>query len=198
MEITTPVTFIINQAKKFPNKQFQKESSDQFVASQLINSYKQIDLVSTLSCLFDLPVPKQNKGLMFINDLIDSDLLARTKEKKLLLYVKAMKCLNENFLQLDNEHHLIDTQPELVDNVTSLNREFIELFKKHRLSNDPRYMFEITVLARRLENFLRNNANLDKNEHKNNKTQIYFLIIAMVAMLVVNENFIFQKYYLYE
>ena len=62
MEIMTPTLFIS------PNPSNEQISQTDLLEN--IKIYEQIDLVSTISCLFNLEIPSDNKKVNFISDLI--------------------------------------------------------------------------------------------------------------------------------
>ena len=69
MEVTTPLLFI---SKGLFNSKYTYMNDQEFnLLIENIKQRKQIDLVSTLSCLFGLNIPNDNRGTIFLSDLFD-------------------------------------------------------------------------------------------------------------------------------
>ena len=86
MELMTPALFITSRDLI--------SNMDNFDG---IKQHEQIDLVSTLCCLYNLPIPNENKGVMFINDLVDSVNNSNIGfEAKIKTEIEIFNCLNTN------------------------------------------------------------------------------------------------------
>lgn len=176
-EITTPVLFISNKNQldfsyRYLNNLELKDTIDQ------IKTYEQIDLVSTLSCLFDLQIPIHNKGVMFINQLINSlGLFENIDNQK-----NVFKCLIKNIEQLDNLDQILN-EPKLQDHFENLKNKFISEVKSNQQENVKHK--KLVEINRELENIIRvkMNENL-KNDYKNQQ-QNYYLILSFVILLNV-------------
>ena len=176
-EITTPVLFISNKNQldfsyRYLNNLELKDTIDQ------IKTYEQIDLVSTLSCLFDLQIPIHNKGVMFINQLINSlGLFENIDNQK-----NVFKCLIKNVEQLDNLDQILN-EPKLQDHFENLKNKFISEVKSNQQENLKHK--KLVEINRELENSIRvkMNENL-KNDYKNQQ-QNYYLILSFVILLNV-------------
>lgn len=176
-EITTPVLFISNKNQldfsyRYLNNLELKDTIDQ------IKTYEQIDLVSTLSCLFDLQIPIHNKGVMFINQLINSlGLFENIDNQK-----NVFKCLIKNIEQLDNLDQILN-EPKLQDHFENLKNKFISEVKSNQQENLKHK--KLVEINRELENIIRvkMNENL-KNDYKNQQ-QNYYLILSFVILLNV-------------
>ncbi|RNA44936.1 GPI ethanolamine phosphate transferase 2 [Brachionus plicatilis] len=106
MEITTPLLLLSKGlfGSKFTYADDQKFNS----LIENIKEKKQIDLVSTLSCLFGLNVPYHNKGTVFLSDLTEYF------DKSLRNYSLEANCLVRNWKQLDRLLDLGQHEIELV------------------------------------------------------------------------------------
>jgi hypothetical protein len=180
-EITTPVLFISNKNQLDLSYRYLNNFELNDLIDQ-IKTYEQIDLVSTLSCLFDLEIPIHNKGFTFINQLVNSLGLIKNIENQKNVF----KCLIKNIEQLDNLDRILDER-ELKDNVERLKTNFIREMNsnleeniKHNKLVEINTEIEMSIRAKMNENL--------KNDYKNQQ-QNYYLILSIVISLIVIIHF---------
>ena len=181
MEVITPMILISN-SKSLPDSRM--NDSEFLDLIENIKTFEQIDLVATLSCLHDLPVPSQNRGVAFINHLIDS-YSHLDYEQQLELQVKAFKCLNANLLQLNTVFELSN---EFKDNVRRLNKEFInEIYKQSGFSK-KNLQETLRNLNGKLEGLIKMRMGKEKDVNHINQKQTFYLTVILVFMLNVLES----------
>lgn len=127
MEITTPLLFI---SKGLFNSKYTYMNDQEFtILIENIKQRKQIDLVSTLSCLFALNMPNDNRGTTFLSDLFE-----KFDESFRNLSI-GYDCLLRNWHQVNS---LLDLgKDEIVRNMIAENRSLndIELFLKNKVES---------------------------------------------------------------
>lgn len=173
MEISTPVVFI---SKLEANKPF-LDDLELLSLFKNIKTRQQTDLVSTLSCLFNLPIPLNNRGIMFMNDIIDYIGKYYNKEENLSLNVKIFNCLNQNFKQLNQLLDLNDK--EIETDLKSLKELFVKYLSK---KNQNEYLNDLNL---KFEKLIRERLEKEKDSNSINRKQAYYLTMAIVFMLLV-------------
>lgn len=158
MELTTPVLFISKSLFR-KNKYLEGAEWSDWM-EKIKSNRKQIDLVSTISCLFNLDVPEQNKGVTFINDLTDN---FNTDIQELELI--SLNCLGKNFFQLNSQFGFFEKSSNLIEELNEI------LQNKSSISTIERFLRD--VLDKHVDN---------KNSNKN---QSSFLILFISLMLSV-------------
>ncbi|CAF0729169.1 unnamed protein product [Brachionus calyciflorus] len=156
MEITTPVLFA---SKGLFGQKYHFVKDEEI--SNLMNSIKirnQIDLVSTISCLFNLDVPEHNKGIIFLSDLINN-LEEYNRDKSLII-----NCLKNNYDQLNS---LLNFDDENDFSFEKIHENFDEKSLEH------------------LEQMIRNRVEQKLNSEKKNKDQNFYLISLILVMFVI-------------
>ncbi len=182
MEITTPVLFL-TKSTAFLNEQNQANAQN-----KEIKSFQQIDLLSTLSCLFNLKVPNENQGVMFINDLFASieQSCAIQDEQKLQIQAQIFKCLIDNADQL---------KEMIQSNETSSYQRAVNNFKAkfHGILNNRSIeiqlkLKEVTDLNQNVENLIRREQSVSRKSQTANTEQIFFMLCSIFVMINVSLN----------
>ena len=173
METLTPAIFI---SKSDANKPYLTD----LPGLDQIKSSHQIDLVSTLSCLFDLSIPVHNRGLTFINALTSHLEPFHDTPTNIRLQVKSFKCLNENLWQLNDLFKIVDSNKDMASDAKNLN----EIFMK-TLNADNVDFKKLKELNLKFEKSIRNRLSQEKDTNSINKTQAFLLLLAIVFMLTV-------------
>lgn len=143
MEITTPLLFISKGL--FGSKYTYLDDQEFNYLIENIKQRKQIDLVSTLSCLFGLNVPYHNKGTVFLSDLMTHfDKSFRNDHIEADCLLRNWKQLN-NLLNLeDNKNHIFDNRS--LANAEQLVRAKVESKLKVQNSKDENNKYLIAII----------------------------------------------------
>jgi ethanolaminephosphotransferase len=181
MELQTPALFISKAFGADSNCLFGKQEFFDLVDS--IKSREQVDLVSTLSCLFDLDVPADNRGVNFVSDLMSSNC---SRDNLLLdqidLELTALRCMRRNFDQLNRQFNLIKSEFDR-SQVAEFNKKAVKISEEIESSKSKLSM--LVELRESFERFVRRNVhNLDADESKSNE-QTFYLVMAILLILNV-------------
>ncbi len=174
METLTPAIFV--------SKSKNRQQID--LSLESIKIHQQIDLASTLSCLFNLPIPVQNRGFTFVNDLTSYLEPLNNNSTNIIFQVKAFKCLNENFKQLDDLLKLVDQDADLETNIKNIHDNFINILNTDQA--DFKLLKEYNL---KIEKLIRERLNKEKDTNAINKKQAYILLLAIAMMLTVIDFF---------
>ena len=169
MEITTPALFFSK------NHNFEGHTTSN-TFTEHIQIHEQIDLVSTLCCLFNLQIPADNKGVMFMNDLIAWLDTAHMKTSH--IHLKIFQCLNENLQQLDGLFGFTKNA-ELGDKIKALHLNFTSSFRE--LNTDE----ELFRINKQLEKLIRNQVEVELEDQNKDTDQQLYLILSLVWMFIV-------------
>jgi predicted AlkP superfamily pyrophosphatase or phosphodiesterase len=182
MEISTPVIFISNM---YSIKPINDIDIDIIKIFENIPIKQQNDLVSTISCLFNLPIPKHNRGIMFINEIMNN--LAPHFDSKINIkyQIKSFQCLCKNILQLNHLLNLNDIKNEF----ESINQLFIS-YLANKYSDDLELLENLKKLNFKLEDLVRTRLNKEQDTNSIDNKQAFYLILAIISMLIV--SFFFQ------
>ena len=137
---------------------------------------EQIDLVSTLCCLFDLSVPEHNRGVNFIKELI------RVNSVKFENELSSLNCLVGNLNQLNRKFTIVKSELN-AKIVQEIKEKLVEMTDKR----DEELKLELLVkLNEKLELFLRDcTHNLDTDKTKA-KEQKYALALSLMFIFYVS------------
>lgn len=171
MEIMTPALFI--------SPLFDIDQRNQTNLSENIKVYEQIDLVSTISCLFNLEIPFDNKGVNFMNDFIDW--LKVADKKRTHLHLRTLQCLNDNLQQLNNVFNFLETS-NISHEIRDLNSKFNQMFKTEGI-RDPN---DLMLINKKLEKIIRNQIEIEINDQSNDKEQEIILFFSLVWLFLVS------------
>lgn len=137
------------------------------VPSHEIHVHNQIDLAATLSCLFNLPMPDQNTGIAFINDLH-----AYWESNNTNSYKQAFECLRRNFEQLSETLGFDDNN--LLDKLVT---------KFERILDDAAKLGE---LNREFESLIKAEMKTKQLDEKIDGDQSYFMMVSIFWILFVS------------
>jgi hypothetical protein len=154
METEIPIVFF-NEKKFLSNKKSLK-----------IEKFHQIDLVSTLACLFNTKIPQENDGIAFIDELLLDDKIYELKK---------FKCLNDNFIQLDRKYKLLQNS-EIKHRYTKIRNEYDKRLNKHD---------DLKSLLFDFKKFLKTLVG-HHSESNQNLSQVYWMQVSMIVMAVVS------------
>jgi len=179
MEITTPVLFLTKPAV-FSHDSKQSETKEE------MKSFQQVDLLSTLSCLFNLRVPNENQGVMFINDLFASieQSYSINNKRKMQIQTQIFKCLIDNANQLSQMSHSNETSA-YQHKINSFKTEFFRIFNNHSIEIQDK-LDRFTELNRKAENLIRKEHSSSNQSHSANMEQIFFMIFSIMLMINVS------------
>ena len=179
MEIMTPALFIS------PNPSNEQISQTDLLEN--IKIYEQIDLVSTISCLFNLEIPSDNKGVNFMSNLIEW--LKVPENKKRHFHLRTLRCLNDNLYQLNNVFDFLETS-NITHTIRDLYTKFDHYFKEGNLN-------ELLRINTNLENIIRNQIEIEIIDQNNDNDQALLLIFSLAWVFLVsftNRLFVLIKY----
>lgn len=180
MEISTPVIFISNMDSIKPINDI-----DIIKIFENIPIKQQNDLVSTISCLFNLPIPKHNRGIMFINEIMNNLAPHFGSKINIKYQIKSFQCLCKNILQLNHLLNLNDIKNEF----ESINQLFIS-YLANKYSDDLELLENLKKLNFKLEDLVRTRLNKEQDTNSIDNKQAFYLILAIISMLIV--SFFFQ------
>jgi predicted AlkP superfamily pyrophosphatase or phosphodiesterase len=180
MELKTPALFVSKSFSDHPNCLL--SDSDLFDLADNMRSREQVDLVSTLSCLFDLEVPANNKGLNFLSDLKAMNCSNQfSLADKINLELNVLKCMKRNFEQLNRQFNMIKNEYDKVQ-IREINNKLQKVLSEHFSETKLALVVE---LRERLEMLIRRNLrDLDEDKSKNH-VQNYYLVLAILLILNV-------------
>lgn len=174
MELMTPALFITSRDLI--------SNMDNFDG---IKQHEQIDLVSTLCCLYSLPIPNENKGVMFINDLVDSVNNSNIGfEAKIKTEIEIFNCLNKNLKQLNNLFSLFKENEESVLKIEldRIRNNFKNALKERNQAKSNELLREQN---KKFESLMRKQIRDKQNDDKNNQDQLVYMILSLVWMTIV-------------
>lgn len=166
MELLTPAMFIFKNAPIH-----QLNDSLHF---ESVKTHDQIDLVSTLCCLRNVQVPLENRGVTFVNDLVDFFKHTANPHQYKILLTNARKCLRENYHQLNRRFNLTNFRPNLID-----------YDDEYRQLDDVNYSHRLERMNRRFESELKNAMNEVKSD-ENTGEQNFYLCLSILSILTVS------------
>jgi hypothetical protein len=164
MEVNTPALFVSDYFKEFVDCGFYSDLNYKNLHDK-IKTREQIDLVSTLCCLFDLEIPENNRGVSFLNDIFGSKEKINDKED---LEVSYYKCWLRNLNQLNRKFDLVN-DIKLVENFT-LNAE-----SSKKLRNINIYF----------NKFIRQKINELSDDKQEKNEQSFNLILGLLLISIV-------------
>ncbi len=141
--------------------------------------FEQFKKVSTLSCLYDLPIPEHNRGVMFINEFVKN--LNRFDKKSKEVQTTTFKCLQQNLKQLDKLLNLKEDE-EFVNVVNSLTREF-----RNKLAEGT--ADDLIGLNNQYSSLLKQRMDKEKSSNGINQKQTFYMILILTFMIMVSYLF---------
>ena len=166
METEIPVIF-------FSEKLFQKVSRNNYFR---VEKFNQIDLTSTLSCLFNLKIPDENEGISFIDEILNDK----------HYHFKNFHCLNENFKQLDKKYNLFQSS-DIKNKYMKIRNEYAtSLLSQHERKGFKNVLGNFKIFMKALVS-----QNSDSNQNYN---QVYWMQVTILAMTVVSGSLHFFHY----
>jgi predicted AlkP superfamily pyrophosphatase or phosphodiesterase len=176
MEISTPVIFISNMDSIKPINDI-----NVIKIFENVPTNQQNDLVSTISCLFNLTIPKHNRGIMFINEIINNLAPHFDSKSNIKYQIKSFQCLCKNILQLNHLLNLNDIENEF----ESINQLFIS-YLANEYSDDLELLENLKKLNFKLEDLVRTRLNKEQDTNSIDNKQAFYLILAIISMLIVS------------
>ena len=150
-----------------------------------IKQNEQIDFVSTLFCLYNLPIPNENQGVMFINDLVD--LVNNSNigsEAKIKTEIEIFNCLNKNLEQLNNLFSLFKENEESILKI-ELDRIRSNFKNALKERNQAKLNELLNEQNKKFESLMRKEIRNKQNDDKNNQDQLVYMILSLVWMTIV-------------
>jgi ethanolamine phosphate transferase 2 subunit G len=180
-ELETPAVFV---SKSMPSMRSENSTT--------IEIHQQIDLASTLSCLYELAIPENNQGVAFVNSLYRlKPPLITAKSSSFSTLVAIFKCLNQNMKQLSAK---IDFSS---DDMKSLHEEIAEILSNFIITtrnlndlNDLKLLNQMTELNINYEHLIRRCQeiiNTRNNSDSINELKAFFMMVALICMFIVSK-----------
>jgi predicted AlkP superfamily pyrophosphatase or phosphodiesterase len=203
METMTPILLITKENELKKGQDFIKDWY-KFVDS--IKHFEQIDLVSTISCLFDIKIPFHNRGVTFIahlrgyDDLVEKFLFNFNQnfidvslwKNRIKIEIKIFQCLNRNFEQLYTAYSdELNNKADMISRIKYYNDLFFT--ELNDLNESQTVVTNLKEINDEMEVYLRNETSCLQIE-SNSLNQIYTMILAIVLML--NVNFVYFNFFL--
>ena len=168
METQTPLVLITNRESNV----YLDDSQYRNVLDN-IKTYEQTDFTSTLSCLMNTKIPKENRGISFMQKFVET---LNNTDAEANIYFKAFDCLNENFEQLSDVYDFSKDEKNLREQIGNLRKQ---------LSRNMDNFNSMKILSASFENILRDQKDKQSNENDINQDQSFYLVMILLFELMV-------------